>query len=261
MPDSIKRKKIADHFGDASNSYDVSARLQRYSGKNLMPWMPQCPDQTLVDLGCGTGFFSEILSDKFKSVIGVDLSMPMLKLAKSKNKQNNSWLNADAMHLPFTDNSIDCVFSNLVLQWCDPLQNAIEEVVRILKPGGRFVFCTLLEGTLTELKQAWAEVDDDQHVNDFHQIQQLNDIFQQCDVSIVEQKQQDIVLEYASVIHLAHELKGLGANFVPLKKQKGLAGKGKWQQMSNVYKQFTLHDGIVPATYCLYLVCLEKTND
>ena len=45
MPDSVKRVKIARSFGSASNSYDISARLQRYSGKHLMPWLPKLKSQ------------------------------------------------------------------------------------------------------------------------------------------------------------------------------------------------------------------------
>ena len=45
--------------------------------------------------------------------------------------------------------------------------------------------------------------------------------------SVLEHKCQDIVLEYQNVIHLARELKGLGANHLPEKRNRGLSGKDK----------------------------------
>lgn len=65
------------------------------------------------------------------------------------------WLVADAESLPFPSDSFDVVFSNLMVQWCDDPRTVFAECRRVLRPGGRLVLSTLLEGTLTELKQAW----------------------------------------------------------------------------------------------------------
>ncbi len=73
------RYKIARSFGSASNSYDISARLQRYSGKHLMSWLPNRADLTVLDLGAGTGFFTDILAGRYQQVIGLDISTKMSK--------------------------------------------------------------------------------------------------------------------------------------------------------------------------------------
>ena len=82
MPHINHRYKIARSFGSASNSYDVSARLQRYSGKHLMPWLPKRNDLTVLDLGSGTGFFTDILSGQYQQVLGLDISTKMLAFAQ-----------------------------------------------------------------------------------------------------------------------------------------------------------------------------------
>jgi len=57
MSEKTNRFKIARSFGSASTSYDISARLQRYCGKHLMPWLPNRNDLTAFRFGCGYWFF------------------------------------------------------------------------------------------------------------------------------------------------------------------------------------------------------------
>lgn len=253
--------KMAESFGSASKSYDVSARLQRFSGKHLMPWLPNKNHLRVLDLGSGTGFFTDLLATTYTDVIGLDFSKGMLKFAKNCRNQNIQWINADAHKIPLQNESIDFIYSNLVLQWCEPLDNAIKEMLRVLKPGGLIVFTTLVDGTLHELKSSWAKVDDDQHVIDFKSEDQLAKYFNTDNSQIFEHKCQDIVLEYQNVIHLARELKGLGANHLPKKKNRGLSGKDKWFAMTDHYQKFVEPTGIYPATYCLYSGLVVKLNN
>jgi malonyl-CoA O-methyltransferase len=261
VANQVTQIKIARSFGAASKSYDVSARLQRYSGKHLLPWLPNRNDLTVIDLGAGTGFFTDILASKFEQVIGVDLSSQMLNFAKNTRNKNIKWVNANASNLPFQDNSVDLIYSNLMIQWCQPLETVIEEILRVLKPGGLFVFTTLTDGTLYELKSSWAQVDNDKHVINFLDVDVLESCFPTGSSLLLEKTSQNIILEYENVLHLAHELKGLGANHVPNKKGKGLAGKDKWNQMSQAYQDFQEPGGIYPATYCVYSGLLVKLNE
>ncbi|GLX80343.1 malonyl-[acyl-carrier protein] O-methyltransferase [Thalassotalea insulae] len=260
MPDVHIRYQIAKSFGLASHSYDISARLQRYSGKHLMPWLPNRNDLTVLDLGCGTGFFTEILAQRFEHVFGLDISGKMLSFAKENRDQEITWLHGDAYKLPLADKSVDLVYSNLMIQWCDDLTIVVNEILRVLKPGGLFIFSTLVEGTLFELKSSWAQVDQDKHVIDFKTEQQLSELFNSEHSKLIEHNSQDIILEYENVLHLARELKGLGANKVPKKSAKGLAGKDKWQKMMQSYQDFLEPTGIYPATYRVYSGILVKLN-
>ena len=261
MSEKTNRFKIARSFGSASTSYDISARLQRYCGKHLMPWLPNRNDLTALDLGAGTGFFTDLLASRYQQVIGVDISKKMLNFSKDNRNKSIHWLEADAYKIPLQDNSIDLVYSNLMIQWCDPLDLVLNEVIRVLKPGGLFVFSTLIDGTLFELKSAWAQVDNDQHVIDFKAETDIRPLFDGTDRKLLDFKQQDIVLEYENVLHLAHELKSLGANHVPKKQAKGLAGKDKWQNMTKSYQDFIEPSGIYPATYKAFSGLIVKLND
>ncbi len=257
----VDRENIAKTFGSASKSYDVSARLQRFSGKHLMPWLPNRNDLTVLDLGSGTGFFTDLLAGSYKKVIGLDFSKDMLHFAAQARDKHISWIQADAHKIPLQDNSIDLIYSNLVIQWCEPLDVAVDEMLRVLKPGGLIIFTTLVDGTLHELKSSWKQVDDDQHVIDFKTEAELAEFFNHDRASIIEHKCQDIVLEYQNVIHLARELKGLGANHLPQKRNRGLSGKDKWFAMTEHYQDFLEPNGIYPATYRLYSGLVVKLNN
>ncbi|TWX73758.1 malonyl-ACP O-methyltransferase BioC [Colwellia sp. C1TZA3] len=261
MSKKTNRFKIARSFGSASASYDVSARLQRYCGKDLMPWLPNRNDITALDLGAGTGFFTELLSSRYRQVIGLDVSKKMLHFAKDNRHKSIHWLEADAYKIPLQDNSIDFVYSNLMIQWCDPLDQVLNEIIRVLKPGGLFAFSTLVDGTLFELKSAWAHIDNDQHVIDFKKESEITALFDGADRKLLQAKQQDIVLDYENVLHLAHELKSLGANHLPKKQGKGLAGKDKWQKMTENYQEFLPPSGIYPATYKVFSGLIVKLKD
>ena len=252
---------IAESFGSASKSYDVSARLQRFSGKHLMPWLPNRNDLTVLDLGSGTGFFTDLLATGYNQVIGLDLSKEMLKFAQGCRNKDIFWLEADAHNIPLKDESIDFIYSNLVIQWCEPLDVAVKEMLRVLKPGGLIIFTTLVDGTLHELKSSWKQVDDDQHVIDFKTEKELGEYFNTDASSVLEHKCQDIILEYQNVIHLARELKGLGANHLPKKKNRGLSGKDKWFAMTEHYQGFLESSCIYPATYRLYSGLVVKLNN
>lgn len=252
------REKIAKTFGLASKSYDVSSRLQRFSGKHLMPWLPNNKALTVLDLGSGTGFFTDLLANSYQKVIGLDMSKNMLHFAAQARNKNITWLEADAHKIPLQEASIDFIYSNLVIQWCDPLDVAIDEMLRVLKPGGFIIFTTLVDGTLHELKSSWRQVDNDQHVINFKTEAELTELFNHEQANVLEHKCQDVVLEYENVIHLARELKCLGASHLPQKRNRGLSGKDKWCAMTEHYQDFLEPNGIYPATYRVYSGLVTK---
>lgn len=95
-----------------------------------------------LDLGCGTGIYSVWLAKMGLDVTGVDISKEMLSKAKEKvaeEKLNIEFVLADIHGLPFEDHTFDLVVSNITLEFVDDPQKVVSEVLRVLKPGGRFV--------------------------------------------------------------------------------------------------------------------------
>lgn len=124
-----------------AEEYDDSTNRQFY--RSIMArLLEECPPLggMGLDLGCGTGFSTEVLVDTYPLVhwVGVDASLQMLE--KGKNKPNLSkipWVAADAIRLPFADASFDVVVANFSWHWFG--ESAGAEVNRILKPNGLFL--------------------------------------------------------------------------------------------------------------------------
>ena len=103
------------------------------------------PYATSLELGCGTGFFT--LNLKLAGIIDeghvTDLSPGMVEVAQRNARSLGFQVQgrvADAERLPYDDNSFDLVIGHAVLHHIPDVELAFREVLRVLQPGGRFVF-------------------------------------------------------------------------------------------------------------------------
>lgn len=103
------------------------------------------PYESALELGCGTGFF--LLNLKLAGVLDeghvTDLSPGMVEVAKRNGAALGFELEgrvADAETLPYDDDTFDLVIGHAVLHHIPDLDQCMREVLRVLKPGGRFVF-------------------------------------------------------------------------------------------------------------------------
>ena len=108
----------------------------------LDPVMLKCvgdiSGQNVIDIGCGEGRFSRILSEKGAIITGIDLTPSLIEEAKRLDPAGN-YLEASAEALPFDDDSFDIAISYIVLVDVSDFRTAIDEMARVTKPGGRIV--------------------------------------------------------------------------------------------------------------------------
>jgi ubiquinone/menaquinone biosynthesis C-methylase UbiE len=99
----------------------------------------------VLDVGCGTGLLAYLSLPKASQAVGVDLSIGMLQKANRKKRGNRSvsFVNGDALHLPFKG-EFDCCVSAFMLVMLprEKRWQVIQEMTRLLKPGGRIAFLT-----------------------------------------------------------------------------------------------------------------------
>lgn len=99
------------------------------------------PGRLVVDVGCGTGRFTQALQQQGARTVGVDLDPDMLTVAAERAA--GPWLVADAARLPFGDQAFDLAVAVTVLEFvADPAQ-VLAELARVTRPGGRVVVAAL----------------------------------------------------------------------------------------------------------------------
>ena len=94
----------------------------------------------VLDVGCGTGFVTrDIARLTTGTVIGIDGSSRLIDVARKTLQENtNTRLTiGDAEHLPFQKNTFHIVTCNLLLMWAEHPQIVVDEMTRVVKPGGR----------------------------------------------------------------------------------------------------------------------------
>ena len=98
------------------------------------------PGETVLDVGAGTGVSTEELARSGAHVLGVDLSIGMLREGK-RSRPHVPLLAGDALHLPFADATFDAVTISFALRNVVDTRAALRELARVTKPGGRLVVC------------------------------------------------------------------------------------------------------------------------
>ncbi len=112
------------------------------------------PGERVIDIGCGPGFYvAELLEEVGAegSVLGVDAAEAMLAVAakRSEGHANASFEMADATSLPATDGSFDAALSVQVMEYVADVGDALGEIHRVLRPGGRVVIWDVDWATLS----------------------------------------------------------------------------------------------------------------
>jgi demethylmenaquinone methyltransferase/2-methoxy-6-polyprenyl-1,4-benzoquinol methylase len=137
--DEHRAEKVHDLFATIARRYDLlndimSVGLHRRWKRRLIELAGEPRD--VLDLCCGTGD----IALRFRArVVGVDFTEEMLRVAAARGNSEVSWIRADALRLPFVDESFDAVSVGYGLRNLSDIEQGLREVLRVLRPGGKFV--------------------------------------------------------------------------------------------------------------------------
>lgn len=146
--------KHADSWWDGSQRFlrllhnIVPARMRYFS--TLLDWR----GKTVLDLGCGGGFMSEAMAREGAHVTGVDPAAQAIAAAQEHARQEGLAIDyrvGSGERVPLDDESVDCVVCVDVLEHVTSLDAVLDEVARVLKPGGVFLYDTINRTPLASL--------------------------------------------------------------------------------------------------------------
>ncbi|QCC51094.1 class I SAM-dependent methyltransferase [Halapricum salinum] len=116
-----------------------------HTAKHALARMPIEDDDTVLDLGCGSGYAARAMraAGGAARAYGLDGAPEMVRNARSYTDDPAvGFLVGDFEHLPFEDDSIDHVFSMEAFYYASDPMAALEELLRVLRPGGTF-YCAV----------------------------------------------------------------------------------------------------------------------
>jgi ubiquinone/menaquinone biosynthesis C-methylase UbiE len=128
------------HSFDDGEAYEqFMGRWSREIGKAFLTWLQPPAGANWLDVGCGTGIFTDLISEICvpASVIAIDPSESQIARARTKvTRTKTDFHLADAQNLPFPDKSFDIISSALVVNFVPNKARAISEMRRVVRPGG-----------------------------------------------------------------------------------------------------------------------------
>jgi malonyl-CoA O-methyltransferase len=251
---TIDKRAARRSFERAAAAYDEAAVLQREIADRLLERLEyvRLDPRTILDLGAGTGYAITALQRRFRKaqIIALDFSLAMLERARSRG----TWLHrprclcADAEALPLADATLDLVFSNATLQWCNDLARTFQELLRVLRPGALLMFTTFGPDTLKELRDAWAAADGYSHVSPFLDMHDIGDALMHARFADPVMETERLTVTYEGLGDLMRDLRVLGAQNATLGRPRGLTGRRRFASVKAAYEA-NRRQGRLPASY------------
>lgn len=150
----LAQKTIQEAFDQAASEYDNHAVIQRRVAYHLAKLIGDSSPQSILEIGCGTGFLTEHLLKKFPETFyyATDIAPSMIQVCSTKLQKfpNLQTYVMDGERLalpPYSPQSFDLICSNLAFQWFEDLSKSLESLWERANTLG---FTTLVQGTFEE---------------------------------------------------------------------------------------------------------------
>jgi malonyl-CoA O-methyltransferase len=270
LPDRVEVRRAAER---AAATYDDAAVLQREVGRRMAERLVlvRLQPETILDAGCGTGEALVELTARYPdaTIIGLDFALAMVGAAKrraaalrappgglaakilgarSVARGASAFVCADATRLPLQPNSVDLVWSNLMLPLVAEPAATFAEFLGALRVGGLLMFSTLGPDTLKELRAAFGGIDRATHIGRFLDMHDVGDLLVEAGYADPVMDAEMITLTYGDGGAMMRELKAMGAHNATLGRPRGITGRARWTRMLAALERFR-REGRLPATF------------
>lgn len=210
----------------------------------------------VLDAGCGSGADIAHLQQRYPAaqLIGLDAVPAMLASAGGVQvprsllsrllpaKAGIDLVCADFGDLPFGQNSIDLVWSNLALHWHPQPDRVFAEWRRALRVDGLLMFSTFGPDTFRELRSAFAAMDETPHTLPFVDMHDFGDQLVEVGFTTPVMDMELITVTYDTIEAMLADVRAFGGN--PLAtRRRGLVGRAAWQRMRDALEAQRRPDG------------------
>ena len=256
----IDKKHMRRAFSKAAPDYDATAVMQREVCTRMFERLEiiKLQPSRILDAGSGTGWGTRQLAQRYPAaqLIALDIAIAMLQAARGTSSwwqklfsgAKQAQLCADVEALPLAANSVEMIWSNLAVQWCNDLPATFVEMHRVLKVDGLLMFSTFGPDTLKELRIAFNGVDEHNHLNRFADMHDIGDMLMHSGFAEPVMEMETITLTYNDVRGVMQDLKNIGAHNATAGRNRGLMGKQAWARLVENYERLR-KDGKLPATF------------
>ena len=138
---------------DAYYQTELGKKVDEIEKRIISNLIKDVPRNHMLELGCGTGHWSAFFLKEGFRLTGIDVSEAMLKIAKKKDIKAD-FLNANSQKIPYNDGSFEVVSSITMLEFVQDQDKVLNEIYRVLKPGGWLILgCLNANSILAERKE------------------------------------------------------------------------------------------------------------
>ncbi|WP_100623210.1 methyltransferase domain-containing protein [Candidatus Coxiella mudrowiae] len=250
-PFSIDSQAVAKALEAAAKTYGEGGEIPGAIADRLLERLDfiRLNPLRVVDFGSRMGHTTRALLKRYKkaNIISFHFSVSLLNRAKDGFwRRHPKMVVGEYTLLPFMDQSVDLIFSNLTFQWSFDLQKTLQECQRILRPGGLLLFSTVGPDTLKELRASFS--DEKRHVHTFYDMHDIGDMLIHLHFVDPVMDMEYLSVRYSSVLQLMADLKAIGAHNAAQDRSRGLMGRNQWHQMLKAYEKCRDENCSIPAT-------------
>ncbi len=162
-----KKEQVAQMFDTISGKYDdlnrvISFGIDTKWRKKVLQLVADAKPQKVLDIATGTGDLAILMTQtQATEIVGLDISEGMLQVGREKVKVKEldnkiEMVLGDSENIPFSDNYFDAITVAFGVRNFETLEKGLAEILRVLKPGGRFVILETSVPTKFPYKQGYA---------------------------------------------------------------------------------------------------------